>query len=72
MADQLTPEKFDRTVVGRNRQTIIWTADAIGARIGCSADYVRDTLAALPDSPVKKIGGRWCAHEDDLIRYFRT
>lgn len=70
----LTPDLFDRLADPRPapRQKIIWTAEAIGRRIGCSADFVRETLIREEGSPVKKIGNRYCAHEDDLISFFRT
>jgi hypothetical protein len=50
---------------------IIWTLPAIGARIGVGADFVRDTLAKQPGSPVREIGGRYYAFEDDLIAFLR-
>jgi hypothetical protein len=51
---------------------IIWTAAAIGARVGASADFVRDTLANMPNSPVKRLDRRFYALEDDLIDFFRN
>lgn len=70
----LTGDLFDRLTEPRqsNRMKIIWTAEAIGRRVGCSADFVRETLIREPGSPVKKIGNRYCAHEDDLISFFRS
>lgn len=65
-------EQFDRIVPGRQRDKIIWTLPAIGRRIGVGADFVRDTLAKQPGSPVKEIGGRYYAFEEDLITYLRT
>ena len=50
---------------------IIWTADAIGRRVGASADFVREVLAKEQGTPVKKIGTRYCAVEADLIAFFR-
>ncbi len=67
----LTPERLDAALATRPAR-IIWTASAIGRRIGTSADFVRDKLAKEPGSPVKVIGGRYCALEDDLIQFFRA
>lgn len=50
---------------------IIWTASAIGARVGVSADFVRDVLAEMPGSPVKRLGRRFFVVEDDLITFLR-
>lgn len=61
MSAPITPERFDK---------VIWTADAIGQRIGTGPDFVRDKLAKLPDSPVKKIGSRYCAVERELLEFF--
>ena len=70
---QLTPEKLDKMMVPpRPRTRIIWTAEAIAAQIGTSADYVRHTLVNLEGSPVKKMGTRYCAHADDLEAFFRA
>lgn len=57
----LTPERFDR---------IIWTAKRIAERAGTGPDFVRDTLVNMPGSPVKKIGGRYCAVERELLEFF--
>ncbi len=54
------------------RDKIIWTAAAIGHCVGTSPDFVRHTLTKLPGSPVKQIGGRYCAIEKDLINFFRS
>lgn len=70
----LTPAVLDAILEGRkpsNPSRIIWTLPAIGQRIGVGADFVRDTIAKLPGSPVKEIGGRYYAFEDDLIRFLR-
>lgn len=45
---------------------------AIGDRIGVGPDFVRDTLAKQPGSPVKEIGGRYYAFEEDLIAFLRS
>lgn len=71
----LTAAAFDRiaerdgNVTSRDR--IIWTLPAIGKRIGVGADFVRDTLAKQDGSPVKEIGGRFYAFEEDLIAFLR-
>lgn len=52
------------------RPRILWGADTIARRIGTSADFVRDTLAKEPGSPVRKIGGRYSAIEGELIAFF--
>lgn len=73
----LTAESLDRMFSNQRQPSgnpfrIIWTAEAIGARVGVSADFVRDTLANVEGSPVKKIGTRYCAHEGDLLAFFRA
>ncbi|NTH50922.1 DNA-binding protein [Agrobacterium rhizogenes] len=55
-----------------NPSRIIWTLPAIGQRIGVGADFVRDTLAKQPRSPIKELGGRFYAFEDDLIAFLRS
>lgn len=74
----LDPHTFD-DIVARNAGNvspvtprIIWTASAIGRRVGVSADFVRKTLVHEEGSPVKQIGNRYCAVEDDLIAFFRA
>lgn len=49
---------------------IIWGAAAIAGRIRRSEDFVRRTLAKLPDTPVRKVGGQFCASEDELLAFF--
>lgn len=69
---RITPERFDRTVAPKpGRSQIIWTLPAIARRIGVGVDFVRDTLARQPGSPVKEIGGRYYAFEDDLMTFLR-
>ncbi len=63
MSTPITPARFDR---------IIWTADGIGARINRSGDFVRDTLAKLPGSPVKQVAGKYCAVERELMEFFES
>lgn len=73
----LTTERLDALLDGKqksvgNSSRIIWTLPAIGRRIGVGTDFVRDTLAKQEGSPVKEIGGRYYAFEDDLIAFLRT
>jgi hypothetical protein len=72
----LTPARLDQMLEGKvrpsgNPSRIIWTLPAIGSRIGVGADFVRDTLAKQPGSPVKEIGGRFYAFEEDLVSFLR-
>lgn len=68
---ELTPDMFDRVMEPKKPGRIIWTLAGIGSRIGVGPDFVRDTLAKQPGSPVKEIGGRYYAFEDDLIDFLR-
>lgn len=54
-----------------NPGKIIWTAAAIGAKIGRGADFVRNTLAELPGSPVRRMGKQFYAFEAELIDFLR-
>ncbi len=68
----ITPARFDAAMAPASKQPrIIWTLAAIGARIGASTDFVRSTLAGAPGSPVKRMGGRYYAIEDELIAFMR-
>lgn len=72
MTRPITVEQFDATVSPKpGRPRIIWTLPAIGRRIGVGADFVRDTIAKQPGSPVKEIGGRYYAFEEYLIAFLR-
>lgn len=53
------------------RLKVIWGVKRIANTISASEDFVRDTLAVVPGGPVRKVGGRYCANEEDLIAYFR-
>lgn len=53
-----------------NSERLIWTANAIAKRLGCSADFVRDRLAKAEDSPVRRVGGRYVALESELLAFF--
>lgn len=64
-------EAIDAVLAVPRRDRILWTAETIANRIGSSADFVRDRLAHEPGSPVKKIGGRWCAMESELMAFFK-
>ena len=69
---KLTPEHFDsltRSHAPAREDRIIWTAKAIGRRIGCSEDYVRKTLANYDNSPVRRIGRRFYVMESELLRW---
>lgn len=70
MTKHMTPAVFDQTVAGKPSR-IIWTLPAIGARIGVGPDFVRDNLMKQPGSPIKEIGGRYYAFEEDLIAFLR-
>ena len=76
MKPPLTAVRFDKLAEGRprpsgNQPRIIWTLSAIGQRIGCGPDFIRDTLAKQPDTPIRQIGGRFYVFEDDLISFLR-
>lgn len=63
---------LDRVERPRQRDRIIWTLQGIGARIGVGPDFVRDTLMKQPGSPIKEIGGRYYAFEEDLIAFLKS
>ena len=64
MRAPITPERFDN---------VIWGAKAIAARISRSPDYVRNTLAKLPGTPVHQPDGRsYCAVERELVEFFQS
>jgi hypothetical protein len=68
----LTPDRFDtltRAPAHAREDKIIWTAKAIGRRIGRSEDYVRKVLAHLPGSPIFKQGNRLYSFEHLLLAY---
>lgn len=70
----LTPEHFDtltRAHAPAREDKIIWTLPAIAGRIGVGVDFVRDTLARQPNSPVRELGGRYYAFDDELIAFLR-
>jgi hypothetical protein len=73
---KLTPARFDRLIGEPSRPTkgpkLIWGATAIAARLGVSADFVRDRLVNEPDSPIVKRAGKYCAIEGELIDWFRS
>lgn len=76
MKPPLTAGRFDKLVEGQTRPSsspprIIWTLQGIARRIGTGPDFVRDTLATAENSPVRQIGGRFFAFEDDLIAFLR-
>lgn len=71
MTSELTPKNFD-LAIGKRAPEIIWTLPAIGQAIGTGPDWVRDVLAKMPESPVKKVGGRWCANANELRNFMAT
>jgi hypothetical protein len=74
MNKPITPRQLDIILEGKPRALpprIIWTLPAIGQRIGVGPDFVRDTLAKQEGSPIREIGGRYFAFEDDLIEFLR-
>ncbi|MCV9997669.1 hypothetical protein OE766_05370 [Pararhizobium sp. YC-54] len=70
----ISPQQLDKILESKPRSSgsrIIWTLPAIGQRIGVGPDFVRDTLAKQEGTPIKQIGGRYFAFEDDLILFLR-
>lgn len=51
---------------------VIWTAEAIAARISRSPDFVRRRLANMPDSPIRRLGGRYYVFADELEAFMRS
>lgn len=72
MNQPITAERLDAMLQPRQRDRIIWTAPAIGARIGRSEDYVRKVLAKVEGTPIRYQGRRLYAFEDDLFAFMRT
>lgn len=69
---KIDPQKFD-DLVGEKDQPVIWTAAAIGRRIGRSADYVRRTLANMDGTPVRRHNrGNYYALENDLMLFWQA
>lgn len=68
----LTTAALDAILEGKTAGRIIWTAEAIGKRLDCSADFVRDKLVKAPGSPIRKVGGRYCVGEAELIGWLRA
>lgn len=51
-------------------QRILWTAEAIGQRIGRSAAYVRRTLSQMEGTPVQRHGrGNFFVVEAELLAF---
>lgn len=71
MTRPLSPKEFDKIVKTPQKARILWTAQAIASKIGCTAEFVTGPLAREPGSPIRKIGGRWCADEDHLLEFFK-
>lgn len=68
---EITAYAFDR-LTARRPDRILWTLPTIAQRIGTSADFVRDTLAKVEGSPVRFLGGRFYAYEDELEAFMRS
>jgi hypothetical protein len=51
---------------------IIWGAVNIARRIGVSADFVRDKLVHENGTPILKRGGKYCAIEEELDKWFKS
>lgn len=69
---KINPQKFD-DLVGEKDQPVIWTAAAIGRRIGRSADYVRRTLSRMDGTPVRRHQrGNYHALESELIAFWEA
>lgn len=69
--NEMTRNTFDHMPRKSRQDRIIWTLAAIGDRIGVGTDFVRDTLAKQPGTPVKEIGGRYYVFEDELLSFLR-
>lgn len=68
---QVTATSFDK-IAPERRERIVWTLAGIGRRIGVGPDFVRDTLANADGSPVREVGGRFFAFEDELIAFMKS
>lgn len=51
---------------------ILWTSKGIARRLGCSPDFVLNTLMAAPGCPIRRLGGRIYCFEDELIAWLRN
>ena len=72
VAGRITAQQFDRIVTASSPMSeVIWGCKAIGAAIGRSSDYVRDTLAKQSGSPVRRKGREYYARRDELDRFYR-
>ena len=67
----LTARAFDAITSPSNTPRILWGAKSLASFLGCSEDFVRDRLAKEQGTPVKKIGGKYCAVVDDLVDFIR-
>lgn len=50
---------------------MIWGAKDIGRHINRGPDYVRTSLAKMPNSPVHRAGRRYWAYEDELQGFYK-
>lgn len=73
--NNITPKRFDDAMTAdagpEKVADAIWGAKAIGKSINRSADYVRDTLASMPGSPVRRMGREYYAIASELREFMR-
>jgi hypothetical protein len=68
----LTTKAFDRmTHQEQSSAEILWGAKAIAVALNTNEDFVREVLAKEDGTPIRKVGGRYCAIEGDLISFIR-
>lgn len=71
MTRPLTPARADRVLLTATPPArILWTLPTIAGRLGVGIDFAR-ALAQAPESPIRKVQGRWMAIEQDLFDYLR-
>lgn len=71
--ETLSPNKFDDALAPSAEKIAdaIWGCKAIGRAINRSPDFVRDTLAKVPGSPVRRLGREYYVIASEL-REFMT
>lgn len=52
-------------------ERIIWTLPAIAQRLGTGVDFIRDNLAKQEGTPIRQVGGRYFAFEEELFQYLK-
>ena len=70
MWQELTPELFS-SITKQRPCKIIWTLGGIARAIGASIDFVRK-LTKEPDTPIRRVAGRWFVFEDELWEFLRS